>query len=282
MNNAIEIKNLCKVYPTFTLQDVNITLSKGYIMGYIGANGRGKSTTISSMLGLIKPNAGTCLINGKEISAMTKAEKEEIGVVLDECCYPETLTFIEVDKFSQHIYKKWNSKKFTAMCRKFGLPEKEEISKYSKGMKMKLTIAAALSHGAKTLILDEATGGLDPVVRDEILDMLLDFVQDEEHSVFMSSHITTDLEKICDYITFIKDGRIVFSLEKDELLEKYGVLRCANTDFDKIDKSAVISYNRNSFATDALVYRDKIIGNFVVDKASIEDIMLYYIKGEER
>ncbi len=279
MTNAIEIKNLRKNYPEFALRDVNITLPKGYIMGFIGANGRGKSTTISCLLGLVKPNSGTCLLNGKAVTDMTKAEKEEIGVVPDECCYPETLTCVEVDKFSKHIYKNWDSEKFAALCKKFGLPDKGEIASYSKGMKMKLSIAAALSHGAKILILDEATGGLDPVVREEILDMLLDFVQDEEHSVFMSSHITSDLEKVCDYITFIKDGEIVFSLEKDELMEKYGVLRCTNEDFEKVDKSAVIFRQRNSFATDALVFMDKLQGDFVVDKANIEDIMLYYAKG---
>lgn len=281
MENAIEIKNLCKQYTTFSLKNVNITLPKGYIMGFIGPNGRGKSTTIGSMLGLVHGDSGSCLINGKPIAEMTKAEREEIGVVLDECCFPETLNLTEVDRFSKHIYKKWDSEKFISMCEKFGLPKKEEISRYSKGMKMKLTIAAALSHGAKTLILDEATSGLDPIVRDDILDMLLDFVQSEEHSVFMSSHITSDLEKVCDYITFIKNGEIVFSFEKDELLEKYGILRCANQDFEKIDKSAVISFNRTSFATDALVYRDKIGEGFIVDKANIEDIMLHYIKGEE-
>ncbi len=278
MENAIEIRGLCKNYPAFALKNVSITLPKGYIMGFVGKNGRGKSTTISALLGLVDTDSGSCLLNGKKFAEMSKAEKEKVGVVLDECCYPETLTYIQIDKFSKHIYKNWDSHKFISMCRKFALPDNVEISGYSKGMKMKMSIAAALCHGAKTLILDEATGGLDPVVRDEILDMLLEFVQDEKNSVFMSSHITSDLEKVCDYITFIKDGEIVFSLEKDEITEKYGVLHCSNTDFEAVDKSAVISHRSNSFATDALIYRDRVKGDFTVDKASIEDIMLYYTK----
>lgn len=282
MENAIEIRNLCKHYPSFTLDNVNITLPKGYIMGFIGANGRGKSTTISALLGLVNPDSGTCLINGKSITQMTKAEKAQIGVVLDECNFPENLNYRQIDRFMKKMYTGWDSEKFLSQCKAYGLPEKNTVYKYSKGMKMKLSIAAAMCHGAKTLILDEATGGLDPVVREEILDMLLDFVQDEENSVFISSHIISDLEKICDYITFIRDGRIVFTEEKDALTEKYGILHCTNSDFEKVDKSAVISYRSNSFGTDALVYRDRICDGYIIDKANIEDIMLYHVKEGER
>ena len=278
MNNAIEIKNLCKNYPSFSLKDVNITLPKGYIMGYVGANGAGKSTTIASLLGLIKSDSGFCLIDGKQMSQMTKAEKSGVGVVLDECNFPETLTWKQVDKFMKKIYHNWDSEKFCSMCRKWNLDDKTQIAKYSKGMKMKLSIAAAMCHGAKLLVLDEATSGLDPLVRNEILDILLDFVQDEENSVFMSSHIISDLEKVCDYITFIKDGRIIFSAEKERLTEQYGILRCSNSDFEKIDKTAVIAFNQNSFSTDALVHRSRIEGDYIIDKANVEDIMLYYMK----
>ena len=280
MNNAIEIKNLCKTYPAFRLNNVNITLPKGYIMGFIGANGAGKSTTISALLGLIKKDSGICLIDGKDIRDMSKAEKSEVGVVLDECNYPETLNWKQVDKFMKKIYSNWDSAKFCTMCRKWNLDDKTQIAKYSKGMKMKLSIASAMCHGAKLLVMDEATSGLDPVVRNEILDMLLDYVQDEENSVFISSHIISDLEKICDYITFIKDGQIIFSTEKDKIVEKYGILRCSNTDFANVDKSAVVAYNQNSFATDALVYREKIAGDYIIDTANMEDIMLYYTKEE--
>ncbi len=281
MNNAIEIKNLCKNYPSFTLKDVNITLPKGFIMGFIGANGAGKSTTISALLGLVKADEGSRLIDGKAMADMTKEEKEKIGVVLDECCFPETLSVTQIDKFSKHIYKNWDSKTYFDYCKKFSLPLKEKTGKFSKGMKMKLCIAAALSHGATTLILDEATGGLDPIIRDEILDILLEFVQDEENSVFISSHIISDLEKICDYITFIKEGKIIFSQEKDTLTQKYGILRCTNRDFEKVDKTSVLFSHSNSFAVDALVYKDKIPAGYVVDNAGIEDVMLYFVKGDE-
>lgn len=280
MANAVEITNLCKSYGAFSLKNVNITLPKGYIMGMIGANGRGKSTTLSLLLGLRKADSGCCLINGRPMAEMTAEEKAQVGVVLDECNFPETLNFLQVNRFMAGIYPNWENEKFLAMCRKFRLPEKEKISKYSKGMKMKLSIAAAVCHGAKTLVLDEATGGLDPVVRDEILDMLLDYVQDEENSVLMSSHIISDLEKVCDYITFIRDGGIVFTDEKENLTRAYGILRCSNADFENIDKSAVISHRSNSFATDALVWKDRIPAGYVVDKAGIEDIMLYYEKEE--
>ena len=278
MNNAIEIKNLCKNYPSFTLKNVNITLPKGYIMGFVGANGAGKSTTISALLGLIKPDGGSCLIDGKDMSYMNNAEKSQVGVVLDECNFPETLNWKQVDKFMKKIYSSWDSEKFSADCRKWKLPEKTPVGKYSKGMKMKLSIAAAMCHGAKLLVMDEATSGLDPVVRNEILDILLDFVQNEENSVFISSHIISDLEKVCDYITFIKDGEVVFSREKDLLCDDYGILRCSNSDFEKIDKGRIVAYNQNSFATDALVHKNRITGDYIIDKANIEDIMLYYMK----
>ncbi|MBQ7902790.1 MAG: ABC transporter ATP-binding protein [Oscillospiraceae bacterium] len=278
MNNAIEIKNLCKNYPSFTLKNVNITLPKGYIMGFVGANGAGKSTTISALLGLIKPDGGSCLIDGKDMRYMNNAEKSQIGVVLDECNFPETLNWKQVDKFMKKIYSSWDSEKFSADCRKWKLPEKTPVGKYSKGMKMKLSIAAAMCHGARLLVMDEATSGLDPVVRNEILDILLDFVQNEENSVFISSHIISDLEKVCDYITFIKDGEVVFSREKDLLCDDYGILRCSNSDFEKIDKGRIVAYNQNSFATDALVHKSRITGDHIIDKANIEDIMLYYMK----
>ncbi len=167
MNKAIEIKNLCKNYPAFRLENVNITLPKGYIMGFIGTNGAGKSTTISALLRLIKKDSGLCLIDGKDIRDMSKEEKSTIGVVLDECNYPETLNWKQVDKFMKKIYSTWDSAKFCSMCRKWGLNEQTQIAKYSKGMKMKLSIASAMCHGANLLVMDEATSGLDPVVRNE-------------------------------------------------------------------------------------------------------------------
>ena len=278
MENAIEIKNLCKKYPAFSLENVNITLPKGYILGFVGPNGAGKSTSIAALLGLVHPDSGICLIDGKTMSEKTMAEKEQVGVVLDECNFPENLNYRQIDRIMGNIYRNWDSRKFLADCERYGLPPKGKISKYSKGMKMKLSVAAAMCHGAKILILDEATAGLDPVVREEILDMLLDFVQDEENSVLISSHIISDLEKICDYIAFIKDGKILLSDEKENLLQKYGILHCSNSDYENLDKSAVVSCRQNSFSTEALVYRNMIPQGYVVDKAGIEDIMLGYMK----
>ena len=278
MENAIEIRGLCKNWPSFQLKNVDITLPKGYIMGFIGANGAGKSTTISLLTGRAKADGGSCKISGVPTENLSARQKEDIGLVLDECPFPETLNYKEINKFMKNIYSHWDNAKFLADCAAFGLNPKQPVNKYSKGMKMKLSIAAATCHGAKTLILDEATSGLDPVVRDEILDMLLDFVQDEENSVFMSSHITSDLEKVCDYITFINDGRIVFSMTKDEVDCTYGMLRCSAEEFENIDKSRVVHARKNAYSVDALVYREKIGPGHIIDKASLEDIMLYYVK----
>ena len=278
MDYAINIQNLSKSFEGFRLENVNITLPKGYIMGFIGPNGAGKSTTINLMLNLLKCDSGTVLINGKESHELTRQDKENIGVVLDESCFPETLNHIQVAKFMKNIYSQWDQAKFLDLCDRFLLPKNKAIKDYSKGMKMKLSIATAMSHGAKLLILDEATSGLDPVIRDQILDMLLEFVQNEENSVFMSSHITSDLEKACDYITFINKGKVVFEMEKDEVIEKYGVLHCSNNEFSMIDPQAIIGHRQNTFATDALVFKNKIPQGFVVDKATIEDVMLYYVK----
>lgn len=281
MENAIVIKNLNKSYSNFALKDVNITLPTGYIMGFIGANGAGKSTTINLILNLTEKDSGSVQVFGKDSTALSMAEKSQIGVVLDECCFPETLTIDNIDIILKNVYKNWNSTKFKDMSKKFLLPEKKKISEYSKGMKMKLSIAVALCHDVKLLILDEATSGLDPIIRDEILDILLDFVQNEECSIFLSSHIISDLEKVCDYITFINDGSIIFSDTKDSILEKYAILRCTNDDFKTVDKSAIIGFRQNSFSTDALVLRGGVSDSLTLDKASIEDIMLYHIKEEK-
>lgn len=278
MENAIEIKGLSKSFKDFKLDNVDITLPKGYIMGFIGPNGAGKSTTINLMLNLLSKDEGKITLYGKDNTQLSHIDKEQIGVVLDESCFCETLTVKDVDKIMKNIYKNWQQDKFNTMVRNFGLAKDKKIRDYSKGMKMKLSIACAMCHEAKLLILDEATSGLDPVVRDQILDMLFEFVQNPEHAVFISSHIIRDLEKICDYIAFINDGKIILNMEKDAMLEKYAVLRCKNEEFASIDPKAVIGYRKNSFATDALVIRDKIPQGFTLDKASIEDIMLYYIK----
>ena len=278
MDYSIKIENLNKNYPSFSLKDVSFSLPKGYIMGFIGKNGSGKSTTIGIALGLKKADSGVCQILGENSYKLSSETKEKIGVVLDECCLPGTLNYVQINKVLSDIYKNWDSEKFLGGCENYNFDKKTIINKYSKGMKMKISILSAICHRPELLILDEPTSGLDPEARSEIMDMLLDFVQDENKSVLISSHITSDLEKVCDYITMINNGKIIFSEEKDKLLEEYGILHCANSDFDKIDKSAVISSKQTQYSTNALVKRSNLKGDYIIDKPSLEDIMLYCSK----
>lgn len=278
MESAFKITNLSKNYKDFKLDNINIELPKGCIMGFIGENGAGKSTTIKLILDLIHKDSGNITILGKDNKKELNLIKENIGVVMDECFFPENINASNINLIMKNIYKTWDEKKFYNMLSSFSLPEKKIIKEYSKGMKMKLSIAVALSHDSKLLILDEATSGLDPIVRDEILDVFLEFIQNEEHSIFISSHIISDLEKICDYITFIHKGKILFSEPKDRLVEDYGILKCSSEDFKCIDKSFVKGLRKSSFGIEALVLKNKIKGSYIIDKASIEDIMLFYVK----
>lgn len=280
MESAIKITNLSKQYKDFLLDNVNIDLPKGCIMGFIGENGAGKSTTIKLILDLIKRDNGNITVLGKDNKKELTSIKENIGVVLDECFFPENLTAKDINLIMKNIYKTWDDKKFNNFIKDFTLPENKMIKEYSKGMKMKLSIAVALSHASQLLILDEATSGLDPIIREEILDVFLEFIQNEEHSIFISSHIISDLEKICDYITFIHKGKIIFSESKDILLEDYGILKCSLEDLKNIDKSSIKGYRKNSFGVEALVLQNEIKDNYVIDRASIEDIMLFHVKGE--
>lgn len=250
-------------------------------MGFIGENGAGKSTTIKAILDLIRKDSGEVTILGETNLSKNPRLKEHIGVVMDECSFPENLNAKEIDKVMKNCYKTWNRTKYMRYLDKFALSLKKPVKEYSRGMKMKLSIAVALSHDSKLLILDEATSGLDPIVRDEILDVFLDFIQDESHSVFISSHIISDLEKICDYITFIHNGKIIFSEVKDELLDKYTIIKCSEAEYSTIDKAAIIGRRKSSFGIEALALKKKIPSNIRTDNVNIEDIMLYFVKGEE-
>lgn len=278
MDYALEIRDLTKRYGDFTLDNINIQLPKGCIMGFVGENGAGKSTTIKLILDLIRRDKGNVAILGKDLRKAEKSIKENIGVVMDESCFPENLNPKEINVVLKNIYKTWNEKKFHEYLSKFSLPLDKKIKNFSRGMKMKLSIAAALSHDSKILILDEATSGLDPKIREEILDVFLEFIQDESNSIFISSHIISDLEKVCDYITLIHRGKIIFSEQKDSLLESYGVLKCSEEEFATIDKYSVKGYRKNQFGVEALVVRDKIRTDLLIDKANIEDIMLYHVR----
>lgn len=280
MENILEIKDLNKKYDNFNLSNINLSLPKGCIMGFIGENGAGKSTTIKLILNLIFRDSGKINIMGLDNIKNEKQLKENVGVVFDESNFPEYMRASDVGLIMKSIYRNWDCAVYKSYLDKFSLPKNTVVKDYSRGMKMKLSIAVALSHHAKLLILDEATSGLDPIIRDEILDVFMEFIQDEEHAIFLSSHITSDLEKIADYITFIHKGKIVFSESKDSLLNDYGILKCSNADYSRIDKNAILGCRKNQFGVDALVLKNKVKGNYTIDRASIEDIMLFHIKGE--
>ena len=278
MEYALNLENVTKEYRDFKLDNLNIALPKGCIMGFVGENGAGKTTAIKLILDLIKRDSGSITILGKDNRTEMDSIKENIGVVLDESSFPENLNAREINKILKRVYKTWDENKFFKLADKFSLAHDKSIKDYSRGMKMKLSIAVSLSHASKILILDEATSGLDPIIREEILDTFLDFIQDESNSIFVSSHIISDLEKICDYITFIHKGKLVFSEAKDDLLDKYGILKCSPEEFQDIDKSIIKGIRRNRFGIEALVYKNNINGKHIIDKASIEDIMVFMIK----
>lgn len=284
MDAILQIENLTKQYAGFQLDHVSFSVPKGTIMGLIGENGAGKSTTINAILDLIHKDEGIVTFWGQQLSS-SKQLKEDIGVVFDDINFYATLTPAKVGKISGAAYKQWDESLYRDFLNRFQLPSEKEIKTFSKGMKMKLCIAAALSHKPKLLILDEATSGLDPVMRDDILDVFLEFVQDENHSILMSSHITTDLEKVADYITFIHQGKVLFCKTKDELRYRYGIIRCGAALFDQIDKAEILAYRREDYQWNVLVAdKEKAAGkykNAVVDDATIDDIMLLYVKGEK-
>ena len=285
MENILEIKNLSKKYNGFELKNVNIELPKGMIMGFIGENGAGKTTTIKSILNKINRDSGEIKIFGLDNKENERKIKEDIGVVLDDSFLSEYLNPADINKIMKNIYKNWDEKLYFKYIEDFKLP-KEKISKeYSSGMKMKLKIAVALAHHPRLLILDEPTSGLDPVARNEILDIFQEFIQDENKGIFVSSHITSDLEHIADYITFINNGEIIFTKTRDELLENYGIVKCSEEQFKKIDKKDYIKYKKNRYEYDVLIedkYEFKKKYDIsVIDKPSLEDIMLIYIKGEK-
>ena len=282
MDAILQVENLTKQYPDFTLDHVSFSVPKGTIMGPIGENGAGKSTTINAILDLINKDDGTVAFWGQELSS-SKEIKENIGVVFDGINFYETLTPAKVGKISSAAYKQWDEHLYKEYLKRFQLPVDKEIKTLSKGMKMKLCIAVALSHKPKLLILDEATSGLDPVMRDDILDVFLEFVQDANHSIMMSSHISTDLEKVADYITFIHQGKVVFSKRKDELRYHYGIIRCGAAVFNQIDKKEVLAYRKDDYQWNVLVAEKekakRKYKNAVVDDATIDDILLLYVKG---
>ena len=283
MNDALHISGLTKTYGDFVLDHVSFRVPSGSIVGLIGENGAGKSTTINAALGLIQKEDGRVSILGKD--ALDNATKEQVGVVFDGSNYPEILSPRKISRIMKNIYRTWDERAYLDMLKRFSLPADKPIRQFSRGMKMKLSITAALSHQPKLLILDEATSGLDPIIRDDILDMLLAFVQDEEHSILISSHITSDLEKIADYIVFIHEGKVVFSRAKDELLEQYGIMKCGAAQFDALDKADIVACRKMDYEWQVLVSdREALQRKYpkaLIVPATIDEIMLLYVKGEQ-
>lgn len=286
MNSTLILKNVNKKYEksNFAIKDISFSIPEGSIVGFIGENGAGKSTTMNCILNVIRRDSGTIEIFGREMTDEDIDIRENIGVVYDSNNFPEYLTAKQLADILGRIYSKWDDFCFEQFLRRFGLPESQKIKSYSRGMSMKLAIAVALSHDSKLLILDEATSGLDPIMRDEILDVLLEFVKQENHSILLSSHITSDLEKIADYIVFIHNGEIILNKTKDELIYEYGVIRCSENDFHNILSEDILSSMKKDYQIDVLIKNRKLIEkkykNLIVDSVSLDEIMLLLAKGE--
>ena len=283
MNSALTVSGLTKRYEGFTLADISIEVPQGTITGLIGENGAGKSTTLHSILGLVHRDGGEISILGAPAEGLQPEARENIGVVFDGTNFSEELTPKRLNKVLKGVYSSWDEGYFLALLNKLSLPVSKKIKSFSKGMKAKLSIAAAFAHHPKLLILDEATSGLDPVMRDDMLDMFLEFVQDEENSILLSSHITSDLEKVADHIIFLHEGRLIFSKPKDELLENYGIVKCGAAQFEAIDRQDIITCRKQEYEWQVLVSdrnsAQKRYPNAMVIPASIDEIMLLYVRG---
>ncbi len=282
MENILEIKNISKKYKTFLLDDISFNVPSGKIIGMIGTNGSGKSTTINSILDLIKKDSGEVTYWGKQLNSDVSL-KEDIGVIIDGVNFYEKLTPRHINKICKGIYKNWDSKAFKKYLTDFDLDGKKQIKELSKGMQMKLSLAICLSHNAKLLILDEATNGIDPIFREEILETFLDFVKDGDRSILMTSHITTDLEKIADNIILINKGKIILDIEKDKLMKEYGVIKCSDIEFNTVANEDMVTYRKIQGTYEILVKDKNLIKEkykeLEVDNLSIDDVFLLFVKG---
>ncbi|MBO5426515.1 MAG: ABC transporter ATP-binding protein [Lachnospiraceae bacterium] len=284
--NAIEIRDLTVKYDGFTLDHINFDVAKGSIMGFIGQNGAGKTTTIKSLLNIIKRDEGSIKMLGLDNIKDEYTIKEQLSAVFDELPFDDQLNAKDLNFILRDVYREWDSNLYKDYLDRFGLPMKKKFGDFSKGMKMKLQIAAALSHNAKLLVMDEATTGLDPVVRNECLDIFLEYLQDESHSILMSSHITSDLEKVADSVTFINKGKILLTGYKDDVLETHGVIKCKKADYKEIEPADIVSaritdYGAEIMVSDKAMCRNKYSG-LALDNTTLEEIMLYYVNAEKK
>ena len=276
--NNILVRDLCKGFDGFLLDHVSFQVPKGRIVGFIGENGAGKSTTINLILDELKRDHGQIQIFGKENTI--SSVREEIGVVFDECNFHDVFNTSDIEKILSGVYKSWDSSLYRQYLKRFKIPERKPIGSFSKGMKMKLSIICAMAHKPKLLILDEATTGLDPVVRDEMLDLFLEFIQDEERSIFFSSHITSDIQKIADYVILIHQGKIIFEEQKDDLVYRLGILKCGKEQFASISPDDYLIHRITNVNVECLVRDKQAIRhkykNIVVDNATLDDIKRYH------
>ena len=283
MQNILEVRDLGRSYVNFRLEHISFSIAGGTIMGLVGENGAGKSTTIRGILGLIRRESGEVLFCGEPLNTDSVAMKEQIGVVFDSLCFSPELTVEKAGKICRSIYSNWDEAYFQELLQQFSLLPKQKVKELSRGMSMKLSLVLAFAHHPKLLILDEPTSGLDPVVRDDLLDLFLEFVQDEEHAILISTHITSDLEKVADYVTFLHAGKLLLSKPKDELLWQYGILRCGETLFQKLESSEVLAWRKKDYSYDVLVPdREAILRKYpeaVIDQVTMDEILLLYVKG---
>ena len=279
--NAIELSHIHKSFGAFSISDLCLTVPTGTICGLVGENGAGKSTTIRLMMNALRPDSGEARILGVDVNAPEfQAVKEDVGVVLDEAYFPEVLDAAQVGRIMAGTYRRWDDGLYKSYLRRFELPEKKPFKDYSRGMRMKLAIAVALSHSPRLLVLDEATAGLDPIVRDEVLEIFIEFTREEDHSILISSHILSDLEKLCDYIAFLHQGRLLFCDEKDRLLEEYGIFVGTADQVNSLQDGAVVARENSSFGgVRCLVKRALVPAGWALERPTVEDIVLFLVKG---
>ena len=281
--NAIELKNVTKRYEGFTLKDISFTLPQGAILGLVGENGAGKSTTIKLIMDAIRSDGGSISVLGSDNTSPAFLQvKDDIGVVLDEVYFPEVLNAKQVGNVMKNTYRHWDDGAYLRYLSLLSLPSNKQFKDFSRGMKMKLAIAVALSHNPKLLILDEATSGLDPMVRDEILELFNEFTRQEDHTILLSSHIVSDLEKICDYIAFLHNGELVLFEEKDRLLEEFALVKLPEETLTALPREALVGMKRGTYGVEALVRRSMLPAGIQAEVTSLEQIILFMAKGGER
>lgn len=285
MANAIEIKNLNKQYKDFCLKNISLEVPEGSVLGIVGENGAGKSTLIASVLNMAECEYEEMKIFGKDIREHEKEIKEDIAVIFDNSCYNLEFTPAFIGKMLARVYQKWNKDLYEEYLERFHLSKKKKLKEFSRGMKMKLEFAIAFSHDAKLLILDEATSGLDPVFREEMLDILRAYTEEEDHTILMSSHITSDLDKIADYIAYLHEGELLFVKTYDDIHENYGILNCNREMLEALAPDDVVAYRKEAYSYKIMVKNrveiQKSIKGLEIERASIEDVMLFYAKGEK-